>query len=272
MTPSLSSIFEHSHLDSSAGKSQGETTARDLPFCVLGGTFRPRRMSRLQHQVRAQSESYVQASFTHWKLQVRDLQAMVPANGCWNHSRQVFWRCVHVGAAATLRGLKQDCDFKALKLSCWRRAIDKILPPSVLSGRPCWKLGVTTAKYFIFSHLIVRFCTSTAIWCWALLTLTSSIALGEATSVTSANTMGFLPMHPLVATEVCHAQHGCIPWQENTDLIKAKARALADFMDDHYWLSSTHVTDFFTRDLWQKVPVEVSTQHFALAPSFSVPC
>jgi hypothetical protein len=106
---------------------------------------------------------------------------------------------------------------------------------------------------------------ASAILCWAILIFTSGIAFGGATlPATLSKSRIFPQMHPLASTE-----YGCcISWQENIDLVKAKAKALADFMDQHYWLSSTHVTDFFTRDLWQKMPVEVS--NFALAPGFFV--
>jgi hypothetical protein len=56
-----------------------------------------------------------------------------------------------------------------------------------------------------------------------------------------------------------------IGWQEDIGTIKQRAKLLAKFMKDHEWLSSTHVTDFYIKDLWHKMPSDVSTHSGCLA-------
>lgn len=51
-------------------------------------------------------------------------------------------------------------------------------------------------------------------------------------------------------------QHG-IGWQEDAGVLRARARAITLFLKQHEWLTSTHVTDFYTESLWERLPHEV---------------
>lgn len=44
--------------------------------------------------------------------------------------------------------------------------------------------------------------------------------------------------------------------EEDMESLQDHAKRLADFLDQYYWLSSTHVTDFFTEKLWDRIPTE----------------
>lgn len=63
---------------------------------------------------------------------------------------------------------------------------------------------------------------------------------------------------PIGAEALARDHASLVPdWNEQSlEELHDHARRLASFLEKYYWLTSTHVTDYYTERLWEKIPAE----------------